>query len=135
VSRPGPPAGVAEALEALSRAFASRDVEAALACFADDDSVLYSGSEVGEVAAGRDEIRSLLAGLFARGSAYSWDVTELWASSRGDLALVTAEAVGHSHNAEGGEDFAYRLTGVLSRGADGYRWLEPHGAEPTAPDD
>jgi len=94
VSRPGPPAGVAEALEALSRAFASRDVEAALACFADDDSVVYSGSEVGEVAAGRNELRSLFAALFERELAYSWDVTELWSSSRGDLAFVTAEAVG-----------------------------------------
>ena len=65
MSRPGPPVGVVEALESLSRAFASRDVEAALACFADDDSVVYSGSEVGEVASGRDELRSLFAGLFA----------------------------------------------------------------------
>jgi hypothetical protein len=102
VSSPGPPAGVAEALEVLSRAFSSRDIEAALACFADDDSVVYSGSEVGEVAAGRDELRSLFVGLFARESAYSWDVTELWSSSRGDLALVTAEA---------GRSFAQRQLG------------------------
>jgi ketosteroid isomerase-like protein len=135
VSSPGPPAGVAEALEVLSRAFSSRDLEAALACFADDDSVVYSGSEVGEVAAGRDELRSLFVGLFARESAYSWDVTELWSSSRGDLALVTAEAVGHSRNGNSGEDFAYRLTGVLSCGPDGCRWLQLHGAEPTASDD
>ena len=135
MSRPGPPAGVAEALEVLSRAFASRDVEAALACFADDDSVVYSGSEVGEVAAGRNELRSLFAALFERESAYSWDVTELWSSSRGDLAFVTAEAVGHSHNTEASEDYAYRLTGVLSCGPDGCRWLQLHGAEPTASDD
>jgi ketosteroid isomerase-like protein len=123
----------AEALDALSRAFASRDLEAALACFADDADVVYAGSESGEVAAGRDEIRRLLAGLFEREVSYSWDVTRLLSSSRGQLELVVADAIGHSRGVGENEDFAYRLSGVLSREEDGWRWLQLHGAEPTVP--
>jgi len=123
----------AEALDALSRAFAARDVAAALACFVDDDEVIYSGSEVGEVAAGRAELQVLFAALFQRDVAYSWHATDVRWSCRNDLMLVAACATGHARGRGPGadEDFAYRLTGVLSRQTDGWRWLHLHGAEPT----
>jgi len=121
-----------EALDALSRAFATRDLEAALACFVEDRDVFYAGSEVGEVAAGRAELRVLLAGLFEREAAYSWHISEVWSSTQGELELVAAEATGHSRSPGVDEDFAYRLTGVLLRQGDSLRWLQLHGAEPTA---
>ena len=122
----------AEALDALSRAFAAQDLNAALGCFVEDDDVTYAGSELGEVAAGRDELRALLAGLFERDVAYSWHVKKVWSCSRGDIELVVADAVGHSEGPGENEDFAYRLSGALSREADGWRWLQLHGSEPTA---
>ena len=86
------------------------------------------------MAAGRDEIRRLLAGLFEREVSYSWDVTETpGRRPAGQLELVMAEAIGHSRGVGENEDFAYRLSGVLSREEDGWRWLQLHGAEPTVP--
>jgi hypothetical protein len=121
-----------EALDTLSRAFAAQDLDAALACFVDNDDVMYSGSEAGEVAAGQDELRALLTDLFNREVTYSWNTTKVWSCCRGDLELVAADAVGHARGAGEDEDFAYRLTGVLSCETGGSRWLHLHGAEPTA---
>ena len=120
----------AEALHNLSTAFAARDVEAALDCFVSHDDLIYSGSEVGEVAAGREELGVLLAGLFGRDVAYSWHVTKIWSRSRGALELVTAEAIGHARGGGEDADFAYRLTGALSLEGEGWRWLQLHGSEP-----
>lgn len=121
-----------DALDALSRAFAAQDLDAALACFVDDDDVMYSGSEAGEVAAGQQELRALLTDLFNRKVTYSWHTTEVWSCCRGDFELVAADAVGHARGPGEDEDFPYRLTGVLSRDTDGLRWLHLHGSEPTA---
>ncbi|MGI5247409.1 YybH family protein [Dactylosporangium sp. CA-139066] len=123
-----------EMVDRLGRAFLARDVEAALACFVPDDDITYVGSEAGESATGREEVRALLAGLFARDEAYTWQATSATVHSLPGAAFVIAEADGAEH-APGGavEPFPYRVTGLLSRRSSGaWLWRAVQGSEPVS---
>ena len=125
---------VVEMVDRLGRAFLARDVEAALACFVPDEDITYVGSESGESATGRTAVRELLAGLFARDEAYSWQATSATVHSLPGAAFVIAEADGTEHAADGSvSPFPYRLTGLLSRRSSGaWLWRAVQGAEPTS---
>ncbi|WP_432986015.1 nuclear transport factor 2 family protein [Dactylosporangium sp. CA-233914] len=124
---------VVEMVDRLGRAFLARDVEAALACFVPDDDITYAGSEAGESATGREEVRTLLSGLFARPAAYTWQATSATVHSLPGGAFVIAEADGVQHAADGTvEPFPYRITGLLSRRSSGaWLWRAVQGSEPT----
>jgi uncharacterized protein (TIGR02246 family) len=124
---------VVEVVDRLGRAFLSRDVEGALACFVPDDDITYVGSEAGECATGRDAVRALLTGLFARPAAYTWQATSVTVHSLAGGAFVIAEADGAEHTDDGKvEPFPYRITGLLSRrGSGAWLWRAVQGSEPT----
>ena len=124
---------VLELVDRLGRAFLDQDVEAALACFVPDDDITYFGSESGESATGRESVRALLAGLFARDEAYTWQATSATVHSLPGAAFVIAEADGAEHAPDGTvEPFPYRITGLLSRRSSGaWLWRAVQGAEPT----
>src|SRR3712207_46543 len=61
-----------EPVDRLGAHFLRGDVEAVLAEFTESEDVVYAGSEVGEVAAGRTALRSLLTDLLGRSERYSW---------------------------------------------------------------
>ena len=107
--------GVAiNAIAALSDAFRNRDIEAALACFADDPSTIYAGSEQGEIAVGPEALRELLERVFDRDESYSWETDQLWESQQDDLHTVMAELTGTVHfNSGDSSPFPYRLSGVV----------------------
>jgi ketosteroid isomerase-like protein len=124
----------AHAVRALSDAFAARDLDATLACFAAGDDVGYAGSEQGETATGRAALSCLLTEVFARDEAYAWTATTVTVRAYGSIAYVFAEADGEVRTDAGErEAFPYRVSGVLER-ADG-RWLWRHcqGCEPATP--
>jgi ketosteroid isomerase-like protein len=119
------------AIAALSAAFRRRDLEAAVACFADDPGTTYAGSEQGEVAVGPDAVRELLGRIFERDESYSWETLQVWSSLHGGLLMVMAELAGTVHLSSGGADcFPYRLSGVLHIENDESRWLLCHGTVP-----
>lgn len=121
-----------EALLALSEAFRARDLEAALACFVEEAAFTYAGSELGEVACGKEELRDLLGKVFSREVSYSWTPRQVWESSHGPHLLVLAELTGCVHTGLDIEEFAYRISGVLGHDKeDRWRWLLLHGAEPS----
>jgi ketosteroid isomerase-like protein len=124
---------VLEMVDRLGQAFLARDVEATLACFVPEDDITYVGSEAGESATGRAAVRELLAGLFARPEAYSWQATSATVHSLPGAAFVIADADGAEHGADGTvEPFAYRITGLLSRRSSGaWLWRAVQGSEPT----
>ncbi|GAA4255248.1 YybH family protein [Dactylosporangium darangshiense] len=124
---------VVEMVDRLGHAFLTRDVEAALACFVPDDDITYVGSEAGESATGRDAVRALLTGLFARPEAYGWQTTSATVHSLPGAAFLIAEADGAEHAADGTvEPFPYRITGLLSRRSSGaWLWRAVQGSEPT----
>lgn len=123
---------VLRAAEALSNAFDSRDLGAVLECFADGDQVTYVGSQPGELAVGRAAVVELMADLFGRPEAYSWQLTEPVVWTHGDVAGLFSEAVGRARGVDGTQEFAYRLTGSLERVNDRWRWRICHGSEPTS---
>ncbi|WP_433083643.1 YybH family protein [Dactylosporangium sp. CA-052675] len=124
---------VVELVDRLGQAFLARDLEGALACFVPDDDITYVGSEAGECATGRDAVRELLAGLFARPAAYTWQATSATVHTLPGGAFVIAEADGAEHGPDGTvEPFPYRITGLLSRRNSGaWLWRAVQGSEPT----
>jgi ketosteroid isomerase-like protein len=125
---------VLEMVDRLGRAFLDRNVEAALACFVPDDDITYFGSEPDESATGREAVRALLAGLFARDEAYTWQATSATIHTLPGAAFVIAEADGAARAADGTvEPFPYRITGLLSRRSSGaWLWRAVQGSEPTS---
>jgi len=124
---------VVELVDRLGRAFLTRDLDAAMACFVPDDDITYVGSESGESATGRDAVRELLGELFARPAAYTWQATSATVHTLPGGAFVIADADGAEHTAAGTvEPFPYRITGLLSRRNSGaWLWRAVHGSEPT----
>ena len=115
----------------LSAAFAARDAAAALACFVPDDDIAYVGSEHSESASGRDAVEALFHEVFARDEAYSWEVTTASVREYRDCAYVIAAADAVART-DAGEviRFAYRISGLLEPGPEGWRWRHCHGCEP-----
>ncbi|RJK93157.1 nuclear transport factor 2 family protein [Vallicoccus soli] len=121
---------VAEAVGRLSAAFAARDVDAVLACFAPGDAVLYAGSEEGEVAVGRDGLRALLTDVLGRDEAYAFAPLAGAVVPVGRALHVVCEARGSATAAGEREDFPYRLSGVLEEHAGHWLWRSLTGSEP-----
>jgi hypothetical protein len=128
------------AVDRLGSAFLSGDVAEVLAEFAGSGDVLYAGSEPGEVAVGRTDLRSLLEELLSRDERYSWEAGAVHEVGAGVLLCVVAEAELTVHvRGPGGwsaaERLPYRVSGVLERdagSADPSRWLwrACQGSEP-----
>lgn len=120
-----------EAVRDLSDAFASRDLGAALACFAPGDDIGYAGSERAETAAGRDALTALLGDVFRRDEAYAWTATAATVHRYGAHAYVFAEADGLVRTDAGGtEPFPYRISGLVELVGGRWRWRHCHGGEP-----
>jgi ketosteroid isomerase-like protein len=128
-----PAAAVVAAADRLSAAFAARDVDAALDCFVLDDHIGYAGSEQAETATGRGAVSALLAAVFARAEAYSWQVTAARVHMYGGCAYLFAEADGLART-DAGETvpFPYRVSGMLEEDGGRWRWRHCQGGEPTA---
>jgi len=125
-----------ELLSALSTAFATRDTEGLLRLFSATAGVTYAGSERDEKATGPTELRRLLSDLLARPQTYSFEFPAVTFSEHSGLVWALADGDCTENGLDGETDtFAYRLTGVLAREADQWRWLVLVGSEPTAPDD
>ncbi|GAA2625312.1 nuclear transport factor 2 family protein [Paractinoplanes durhamensis] len=123
--------GPLDAVRDLSEAFASRDLGAALACFAAGDDIGYAGSEKTETASGRDAVAVLLGEVFLRSEAYAWTADTATVHRYGDHAYVFAEAEGTVRTDTGeAESFPYRVSGIAE--LSGARWLWRHfqGSEP-----
>jgi ketosteroid isomerase-like protein len=123
---------VVEVVDRLGRTFLTRDLDGALACFVPDDEITYVGPEAGESATGRAAVRELLAALFARPAAYTWQATSATVHPLPGAAFVIAEADGAEHAPDGTvAPFPYRITGLLSRRSSGaWLWRAVHGSEP-----
>ncbi len=126
------------AVDALGAAFLSGDPDAVLRQFATTGDPVYAGSEPGEVALGTAALRSLLEELFSRNERYSWRTTSLRSTGGDDVVHLVAEAELFVHPCATGsaagpaaEQVPYRITGVLEREPDGWRWRMCQGSEPT----
>ncbi|MBM2615552.1 nuclear transport factor 2 family protein [Actinoplanes sp. LDG1-06] len=124
--------GPAQAVRDLSEAFAARDLNAALACFAPGDDIGYTGSELTESATGRAALTALLGEVFLRPEAYAWQTRYVTVHEHGDRAYVFAEALG-SARPDGGaeENFPYRVSGLVEQVEGRWLWRHCQGSEPS----
>lgn len=120
------------ALEALDAAFARRDLQAILDLCAED--VVFIGSGEGEEATGREGVAAMLSSLGPRaeGTEFSLEWESVDAQVFGDLALLVAVGNGTLVTPRRQATTRYRLTGVLVRDGDQWRWRVHHGSEPAA---
>lgn len=128
------------AVDTLGAAFLRGDPDTVLGHFASSGTVIYSGSERDEVAAGRPQLRSLLVDLFARDERYAWHTTSVVTTGDEHVLHLVAEATLRVHaHAEGVttvlavEEIPYRIVGTLERESVGWRWRVCHGSEPGQP--
>jgi uncharacterized protein (TIGR02246 family) len=114
-------------LRRLGRMLFDRD-DAFADQFAED--ALLVGSEPGEIALGREAIRTLVAALYASPARYIWDWQSVDIRVDGDLGWLFAEGEIAWSDTNGRGSKPYRLSAVL--GWDGSRWLWRlfHGSEP-----
>lgn len=125
---------VIETLGRLERAFAERDVDATLACFADDGAAY--GDDLGEHAHGHDELRLFFAEMFEEPFVMSWDVRDLWARRRGDVLWFVASTEAVLSYPEGlQERLPFQLSGTLSHDRrDGWLVELFNGTQPVTRD-
>lgn len=120
--------GVRRALMRLNGLLASRDW-AILDEFDGADTLLV-GSETGEIARGREQLRTHFAKIFARSEtlAFAWRHVEV--SVHGTTAWLHAEGEAVLKG-EGGETRRpYRLTAVFELQNGRWKWRLFHGSEP-----
>jgi ketosteroid isomerase-like protein len=123
----------AQAVRDLSEAFAARDLNAALACFAPGDDIGYAGSEKAETAVGRAELTALLGEVLLRTEAYAWEAHDVTVHTFGDRAYVFAEAEGTARPDDGAaENFPYRVSGLVEQVEGRWLWRHCQGSEPSS---
>ena len=118
------------ALDAFNEMLAQRDLEGILGLFVSDADVSLAGSEAGEIAIGRSELRSFFERIFRRAGTFNFDWRSCQVSAQGDVAWFFADATASYTEGENITAMPYRTTGILER--RGNRWLfaHYHGSEP-----
>ncbi len=119
---------IREALQRLNDLLGSRDF--AFVDEFDPSSALLIGSEAGEVASTKAEMRSLLTGVYALPVRVGWEWEEVIVDTSGEVAWVYAEGRLALTGDSGVEHKPYRMTGVLQRTNGRWLWRLFHGSEP-----
>ena len=98
--------------------------------FAPEPNVRVIGSEIRDLAEGREELEAHIRYYFGLPVRLVWQWRRREVSSVGNVAWLFAEGelVFRGENSE--TRVPYRLTGVLERRDGGWRWRHFHGAEP-----
>ena len=121
---------------AFDSALKRKDLEAIVDLFADDPGAELWGSDLSERAVGKLEIRRLLDGLFSRLPESSVERTfeEPRVHVSGDVAWVTAAGMARWEPDGEPRVIPYRVTAVMVRTGDGWRWHTHNGSQPTESD-
>jgi ketosteroid isomerase-like protein len=101
-----------------------------LAEFAASDDVLLLGSEAGEVATGRTELRASFSRIFARDATFSWEWNRIDTSHEGNIAWFFADGHVVPSTAKRDQATPCRITRVLQRQGERWLWRQYHGSEP-----
>ena len=105
-----------------------RDLTGALDLFVDDAAIF--GSDLGEFARGRADVRDFLTTIFAEPITYGWTWEHPVAGRHGDVVWFVAlgQAVLEGEGAP--PPIPYRLSGVLLQVNSGWRFALFNGAQP-----
>jgi alpha-ketoglutarate-dependent taurine dioxygenase len=120
---------VLQTLERFQAMVAARD-PAILSEFSDEADVRLVGSEANEVATGPAELEALVRRFFELPVQIRWEWQSRDVSFVGNIAWIFAQgdAVLRGEGME--QRVPYRMTGVLERRGDTWRWRHFHGSEP-----
>lgn len=114
-------------LSRLGALVTQRDL-AVLSEFATD--AVLVGSDVGEIAEGVEELRTLFVRVYAQAATISWEWETISASASGDIAWFFAKGHCVATGPELRKRLPYRLAGVLQWQSDRWIWRQFHGSEP-----
>lgn len=129
-----PPADVRQAIlasvDSLNANVRSKSIDGTLDLFVPEAEVLLVGSSPGELARGPVALRALLSRVFESPYSIGWEWDERYVSAYGPVAWVYTE--GALVMARDGNVVRrpYRMSGVLVRRPEGWRWAQFHGSEP-----
>lgn len=118
-------------LAQINDGFSKQDAESVMQLFADCPNIIFIGSEVDEIAMGRDQLRFLLKRLFLRDEKYQFDFGHVQISERDNVAWIAApKSVIHVECADGqSQSLPYRLTIILERFSQTWLCVHFHGSE------
>lgn len=116
------------AVDTLFDHIANGRLTPSIECFSDDPDVTMTGSEIDEVAIGRDALRDLFFDLYAQPYRIIFTMSERRVSAHGHVAWLTGEGT-YRLSTEDAEH-AYRLTGIFERRRDRWLWQVFAGSEP-----
>jgi ketosteroid isomerase-like protein len=125
-----PEAIVDSTLKTLVSCTRRRDLLGTLELFVDDAALF--GSDEGEFARGRADLRTFLTTIFAEPVTYGWTWEPPVAGRHGDVVWFVALAQVILEGEDAPPPFAYRLSGVLLLGSGGWRFALFNGAQPVA---
>ncbi len=110
-----------------------RDLPATLELVA-EDAAIY-GSDEGEFARGRDDVRAFLESIYAEPVTYGWTWDQPVAGRHGDVIWFVALSQVILQGEDAPAPVPYRLSGVLLLSGAGWRFALFNGAQPVAGDD
>jgi ketosteroid isomerase-like protein len=105
-----------------------RDLTGVLDLFVDDAALF--GSDAGEFAVGRADVRRFLAGLFAEPVTYGWTWDHPVAGRHGDVVWFVADGQAILEGEGAPPPVPYRLSGVLLHVNGGWRFTLFNGTQP-----
>ena len=130
---PTPEAIVDSTLTTLVGCTRRRDLPGVLDLFLDDAALF--GSDEGEFALGRDDLRTFLTTIFAESVTYSWTWEHPVAGRHGDVVWFVALARAILEGEGAPPPVPYRLSGVLLLVGGSWRFALFNGAQPVAEED
>ena len=105
-----------------------RDLTGVLDLFADDAALF--GSDAGEFAVGRADVREFLTEIFAEPVTYGWTWDHPVAGRHGDVVWFVADGHAILEGEGAPPPVPYRLSGVLLQVNGGWRFALFNGAQP-----
>ena len=130
---PPPEAIVDSALTTLVSCTRRRDLPGTLDLFADD--AAFFGSDEGEFARGRDDLREFLTTIYAEPITYGWTWGHPVAGRHGDVVWFVALSQVILEGEGAPPPVPYRLSGVLCFVDGSWRFALLNGAQPVVDDD
>lgn len=123
---------VLASVHGLIEAVRNKDVKSILGRFAQDEDIVFVGSEAGASARGMKQLRSCFEQLFAGpiGFDFRWDECDVGVN--GDAAWLFLNGRLQTSSVAGRHEHPYRVTGVLRRVGPDWLWIHVHCSEPVA---
>jgi ketosteroid isomerase-like protein len=120
---------ILEALERFNELVSTKNPQV-LEEFATGDDVLLIGSDLGEIAAGRQELAVFFDRIFTRDASYSWQFDRINVSYKDDLAWFFADGWVILTTGKEQRKSPYRVSGVFECKGERWLWRQYHGSEP-----